>query len=352
MPLETDSREPVVSVICPVYDTPPALLQAAIASLLDQDRGRLVELILVDDGSRVQATLQAIREARASDSRIRVVETRTNLGPAGARNAAAKEARGSWIGFLDSDDLYAPDYVNRVLSAIGLAPESQWIVGKYATLHPDGSMQLMPCVLDDLECTRIGPDLVMLERMGATRQLIANNVLHVGATLIRRDLFRRLGGFLQGLRYGEDWLLFVRLSVVAPMHLMAGELYRLRRGHESTMQSPARLTAAYATAQRSARHDPLLMAFRRELRWSLYSTEKGLALNNLLAGRVLAATYFALRAWTRDPRELFELGQFLTLFLVPRHRRLAAGRSYSGAETFFLDGRVSGDASKAGSKDS
>ena len=191
----------------------------------------------------------------------------------------------------------------------------------------------------------------MIERMAATRQLIGNSVLHVGATLIRRELFRRLGGFLEGLRYGEDWLFFVRLSVVAPVHLMAGELYQLRRGHESLMRSPARLTVAYATAQRRARHDPLLKAFRRELRWSVYATEKGLALNNLLSGRVLAATAFALRAWTRDPRELRKLGQFLTLLLTSKHRRLAAGRAYSEAETFLLESHLSGDATKVASED-
>jgi hypothetical protein len=80
-----------------------------------------------------------------------------------------------------------------------------------------------------------------------------------------------------------------------------------------------------------ARHDPLLRDFRRDLRWALYSARKGLAINNLRAGRRLEALGFAASAWLSDPREALDFLRFLTLLPGANATRRAA---YSQAEAF------------------
>jgi glycosyltransferase involved in cell wall biosynthesis len=323
-----------ISVVCPVFETPPALLAAALASVREQDGGSACEIILVDDGSRNLTTRQAIDRACAQDERILAVRTGDNRGPAGARNAGIRAAQGEWVGFLDSDDVWRHDHLSCMLAAVTQAPEACWIAGNYAVLGAEGRQEPSSRITEGLKGASVGADLVRLEGKALTRRLIANTSLHLGATFVRKELLAKLGEFTEGLVYGEDWLFFVRLSVLSALHAIAAEIYLLRRQHESLMRSPQRLTGAYVAARVLARQDPLLCEFRRELRWSLYSTLKGLALNNLLAGFPIAALSFAARAWCLDPREAADLLCFLRLLTMTPQRRLLAGADYSRAEIF------------------
>ena len=323
-----------VSIVCPVFDTPAPLLEAALASVRDQDPDGICEIILVDDGSRAPDTLRALDRARGP--RTRLLSTGGNRGPASARNAALGAARGDWIGFLDSDDLWRPDQLGRFMAVVGDCPEAAWIAGNHAILDDGGRQEALPRIADEMSPgAPCGDAAARLQGAALTRHLASNTRLHLGATFMRRDLLRRAGGFADGLMYGEDWLLFVRLSTLSPLHAIAAETYLLRRQQRaSIMRSTRRLSGAYAAAQVLARRDPLLRGFRRELRWSLYSTLKGLALNNLQAGRPWTATRFALRAWALDPREARDLTRFFRLLALPARRR-SVETAYSRAERFM-----------------
>jgi succinoglycan biosynthesis protein ExoO len=92
-------------------------LEAAIDSVLAQTH-RQLELIVVDDASGDES-VAIVREAMASDDRIRLIESPVNLGPSGARNLALAAARGSWVAIMDSDDLIHPERLSRLLGAAG-----------------------------------------------------------------------------------------------------------------------------------------------------------------------------------------------------------------------------------------
>jgi glycosyltransferase involved in cell wall biosynthesis len=241
-----------ISVICPVSEAAPALLTAALASVREQDGTGVCEIILVDDSSRNPATRQAMDRACAQGGRILVVRNGDNRGPAGARNAGIRAARGEWIGFLDSDDLWRQDHLSHMLRAVTQAPEAGWVAGNYAVLGADGRQEPSSRITEGLGGASVGVDLVRLEGKALTRRLIANTGLHLGATFVRKELLAKLGGFTEGLAYGEDWLFFVRLSVLSALHAIAAETYLLRRQHESLMRSPQRLTGAYIAARQSA----------------------------------------------------------------------------------------------------
>ena len=99
-----------ISVIMPIYNAYD-YLRPALDSVLDQSF-RDFELICVDDGS-TDKSLAVIKEYQKADSRIRII-TETNAGPAKARNFGLKRARGEYVAFLDADDFFEPDLLEKL----------------------------------------------------------------------------------------------------------------------------------------------------------------------------------------------------------------------------------------------
>lgn len=108
---------PKVSVVIPVHNR-EKLVGRAIASVLRQTEGDF-ELLVVDDGSTdgTVARVQAV-----GDRRLRLIRHPANRGAAAARNTAIRAARGAFVAFLDSDDEWADDKLERQLAALAAAP--------------------------------------------------------------------------------------------------------------------------------------------------------------------------------------------------------------------------------------
>ena len=113
----TEMSRPVFSVIIPTCNR-RGLLKTAVDSVLAQSC-REFELIVVDDGSG-DGTARMLAGYR--DPRL-VVLRQENRGVAVARNRGLKEARGEWIAFLDSDDRWVPEKLERVRREIKEAPD-------------------------------------------------------------------------------------------------------------------------------------------------------------------------------------------------------------------------------------
>lgn len=105
-----------VSVIIPVHNR-EKLIERALHSVLSQTYSDL-EAIVVDDGSKDE-TAQKVLAFCNEDSRIRLLRHSTNLGAQAARNTGAKAAKGRWIAFLDSDDRWLPDSLEKRLRLAG-----------------------------------------------------------------------------------------------------------------------------------------------------------------------------------------------------------------------------------------
>lgn len=103
----------LVTVIVPVFNTPPELIQRAVVSALDQTHADL-ELLIVDDGSTVEIAefLDLIAER---DPRIRVVH-RANGGVSAARNTGVEYALGNFIAYLDADDYLDAGFLSAALT--------------------------------------------------------------------------------------------------------------------------------------------------------------------------------------------------------------------------------------------
>lgn len=103
---------PILSVIIPVYNV-ESYLRQSLDSLLAQTRPD-IEFVVINDGSPDRSG-EIIREYAARDSRFRYIE-QENRGFAGSRNRGLDEARGKYIGFVDSDDWIEPDMYDKLLN--------------------------------------------------------------------------------------------------------------------------------------------------------------------------------------------------------------------------------------------
>ncbi|MDZ8183284.1 MAG: glycosyltransferase family 2 protein [Nostoc sp. ChiSLP02] len=102
---------PKVSIIIPAYNT-EAYIEKAIESALNQTLTD-IQVIVVDDASS-DRTVEVAKSI--TDPRLKVIVNEKNLGAAGARNRALKAAQGEWIAVLDSDDWYAPERLEKLVS--------------------------------------------------------------------------------------------------------------------------------------------------------------------------------------------------------------------------------------------
>lgn len=101
--------EGLVSIIMPSWNTAQFIAES-IQSVIDQTYQNW-ELIIVDDCSTDNT--DKIVEPFLKDSRIKYLHNEKNCGAALTRNKAMREARGEWIAFLDSDDLWMPDKLEK-----------------------------------------------------------------------------------------------------------------------------------------------------------------------------------------------------------------------------------------------
>jgi teichuronic acid biosynthesis glycosyltransferase TuaG len=105
-------HDPKVSVVMPAHNAAATLTQS-MRSVLAQSMSDL-ELLVIDDGS-TDDTLAIARAMAVSDARVVVLEMQTNSGAGEARNAGLDAARGEFIAFLDSDDRWVKNKLERQL---------------------------------------------------------------------------------------------------------------------------------------------------------------------------------------------------------------------------------------------
>jgi hypothetical protein len=108
----TFAQRPLISILTPVFNTPPQWLEEAITSVLAQAYENW-ELLLIDDASTDANTRAALTALETRDHRIRVLRSAQNGGISAASNQGLAVAKGEWIALLDHDDLLEPDALFR-----------------------------------------------------------------------------------------------------------------------------------------------------------------------------------------------------------------------------------------------
>lgn len=127
-------QPPLVSVITPTFNR-SAWVADAVRSVLDQTL-REVQHVVVDDGS-TDGTFEVLQELAASDDRV-LVARQEHLGPSAARNRALSMATGTYVTFLDSDDLLPPNRLARQLRYLDEHPAADAVFGTQELLAIPG----------------------------------------------------------------------------------------------------------------------------------------------------------------------------------------------------------------------
>ena len=125
---------PVVSVVTIFHNAPVGFFEEAIASVLAQTEQRW-ELLLVDDGSTDQSPDVARRAVAANPERMRLLThpDGSNRGMSASRNLGIQAARGEFVAFLDADDIYLPEKLERQIEVLRDHPDVGIVFGP--TLH-------------------------------------------------------------------------------------------------------------------------------------------------------------------------------------------------------------------------
>ena len=111
----------LVSIIMPSYNC-GAFVEETIQSVQAQTYPNW-EIIFIDDCS-TDDTISKVTLMKEKDSRIRLYQNHRNLGAAVSRNKALREAKGKWVAFLDSDDLWEP---NKLEKQVGFMTDNDYI---------------------------------------------------------------------------------------------------------------------------------------------------------------------------------------------------------------------------------
>lgn len=134
-----------ISVVMPVYNS-RRFLPEAVKSVLVQSYDSF-ELILVDDCS-TDGSGALIEELALSDSRIRIIKNRENLGVARTRNIGIAAATGDYIALLDSDDIWTADKLQRQLS-IAEKENCDIVYCSYGFIDESGAQIKKPFLVPD-----------------------------------------------------------------------------------------------------------------------------------------------------------------------------------------------------------
>jgi glycosyltransferase involved in cell wall biosynthesis len=188
-----------VSVVMPAYNSGKTIGRA-LASIAAQTV-RPAEVIVVDDGSTDDTIAQVKAMAdRLGGIRLRLF-TQPNRGAGAARNRAVAAARGTWLAFLDSDDEWLPEKLNRSL----------------AETVPDGlvmtSHNLINVAPDGTETLNDSRARWLRDPADPYRTLFLRGFISSSTVLVRRDAVVAVGGFDETLRSAQDYELW--LAVLA-----------------------------------------------------------------------------------------------------------------------------------------
>src|SRR5262245_33126572 len=185
---------PLFSVIIPTFDR-VELLKHALDSVFAQ-RFTDCEVIVVDDGSR-DSTIEYLRTL---EDRVKFLR-QPNSGPGAARNRGACEARGKYLAFLDSDDLWFPWTLDVYAMAIVRAGCPTFLAGKPFPFASEAA--LLDIKEEAPEWQQFGDYLASGDRW---------RWWGVSSFLLRRQTFTEVGGFATDLKNGEDSDLALRIG--------------------------------------------------------------------------------------------------------------------------------------------
>lgn len=231
----------LISIIIPVYNG-AAFLAGAIENVLAQNYQPL-EIIVVDDGST-----DATADIAAGYSNTVCYVDQPNAGPAAARNRGIELAQGHMIAFLDVDDVWSANNLNR----------------QAAYLRANPTVEIVQGLIQNMQLVEPGSSNESRFEVTSAPYCYIN----IGSALYRKSVFDKVGLFDETLTHSEDTDWFIRAWEKGIAKVVLNEVSLFYRKHNTNMsldQTPVNygLTKLIKKHLDRGRNDP---AFRSRLR--------------------------------------------------------------------------------------
>jgi glycosyltransferase involved in cell wall biosynthesis len=190
---------PRFSIVCPVFNS-MGWVQKTLDTVLDQTR-KPYELIIIDDGSVDDTPTFIAKYLKVKNPSFTWIILRVDHGgPGAARNAGIRVAQGDWVAFLDSDDLWMPQKLERVAKVIASTRNANFICHHEERLQLDGR--------------RVALDYASQHdaNLPLPAQIYRRNLFSTSAVACLRTVLLEHGLFDESLMSAQDYELWLRLS--------------------------------------------------------------------------------------------------------------------------------------------
>jgi len=234
----------LISIIVPAYNC-EATIAETLESVMSQTHENL-EILVIDDGS-TDRTAEIVEEI--SDPRL-TLHRFANKGAPASRNRGIRRAKGQYLSFLDADDLWSRDKLEKQLAALKADPQAGVAYSFVTYMYENGQ--------------RFSRGFRKHYSGDVLRQLCIRFFLQCGSNgMVRREVFDRVGHFDENLDVCDDHDFYLRVAEKYPFALVPkGQgFYRLRSGSLSTQPSKMRRTGhkvIRAAIERSPQLRPVL----------------------------------------------------------------------------------------------
>ena len=245
--------DPTVSVIIPTYNT-ARYISEAIESVFAQTY-KDFEIIVVDDGS-TDNTYEVIKQCHANNTQdVELIEVanpfqatqrtkqtqrtqrtqliyiyQKNCGRAGARNTGIKAARGRYIAFLDSDDLWTSGKLKKQVEIMEGNKKIDFLFGDKQRFSDDGTI-----ITSSMFARRgynadfFGDPLFVRDPY---KKLLQEPYIPTGTVIMKKECFEKTGLFDKAI-YAEDWEFWLRIALFNNL-AYSNELWELERDREGS----------------------------------------------------------------------------------------------------------------------
>jgi glycosyltransferase involved in cell wall biosynthesis len=187
----------MISVVIPLYNK-ARYIKDTINSVLNQSFQDF-EIVVIDDGS----TDDGVKIIdNISDTRIKII-VQKNSGVSVARNRGVAESKYEYIAFLDGDDKWLPNYLEKMKEAIDIYPNAGMYCCAGIVRNADGS--------EFFRLAKKYKDRILEIDFFENPHVF----LHTSATIVSKSFFNKTDGFPVGMKRNEDYALFFSLALIS-----------------------------------------------------------------------------------------------------------------------------------------
>ncbi len=209
-------KQPFISICIPTYNR-IEYLSEAIESVLNQYY-QSYEIVVIDDGSNCD--MRSVIDSFGSD-KIRFFRNEKNLGRPKTRNRCIEEAKGEYLLWLDDDDRLLPDTLSDYVKIINTYPDVDVVYGKLLEL---GTNKLF-----------IDPNDYCDNKKELVNNLFFGCVIPNPATMVKKDLYKRIGNYDESFLRAQDYELWTRAAMNGALFKKCDEVVCEYRIHQNNI---------------------------------------------------------------------------------------------------------------------